>query len=479
LSERGYLAADAARLRASRIALAERDERAAIRACLGEVRAELASLLQLNTGTEILLAASGTDSELLALALCHAGGDQQAPICNILIGPEETGRGVPLAACGFHFAVDTALGIKVAPGTLIDGFREDTRLCSIAIRDESGLARPVEAIENDIRATVKEALSRGDRVLLHVLDLSKTGLLAPTPSLLIELRRTYGGRIDIVVDGCQTRLSPSSIRRYLEMDAVVQITGSKFFTGPPFSGAALVPRGMSRRIKDGKMPDGLIDYFGQDEFISASSTGRRLHHTGNIGLALRWHAALSEMRAFFEIPALDRISILRQFGEMVQSILATDPMFARVSQPHPMRFSDKKSWETIPTIFPFFVVDQHSSESFMGFEKLQAIYRWLNTDLSNILPHEKLLASKICHIGQPVCVANTSHGKSLWALRISAGARFVSGELSHAHLPGGKRLKRELMDVKTAFEKVSLIVRNWDAVQRADPRPCYASIQDA
>ena len=66
---------------------------------------------------------------------------------------------MPLAARGFHFAVDTALGIKVAPGTLIGGFRDDTRLCSIAIRDESGLARPIEAIEHDTRATVKEALS--------------------------------------------------------------------------------------------------------------------------------------------------------------------------------------------------------------------------------------------------------------------------------------------------------------------------------
>jgi len=225
-------------------------------------------------------------------------------------------------------------------------------------------------------------------------------------------------------------------------------------------------------MKDGKMPVGLNEYFPKANFGSAFPGGRRFHDSGNIGLALRWHASLSEMRAFFEVQALDRHSILKQFYQMVQSIIATSPAFAPFPIPPPFRGDDQEGWETLPTIFSFLVVDPQAPKSFMGFEKLQALYRWLNTDLSEVLPHEGLLASKICHIGQPVCLANISDRQSLWALRISAGARYVSGELSHAHLPGGERLKRELMDVKTVFEKVSLIVRKWDAVERADPRPC-------
>ena len=196
----------------------------------GYMAADVARLLRLEAGTEIVLSASGTDAELLALALTHIGGNEDAPICNILIAPEETGRGVPLAARGLHFAVDTALGAKVEPGTLIDGFRPDTRLCTIAVRNGDAQLKPIDGIEADIRDAVKGAIERGERVLLHALDLSKTGILAPRPSLLGELRRRYGSKFDIVVDACQTRMSPSSIGRYLAMDAMVLITGSKFFT---------------------------------------------------------------------------------------------------------------------------------------------------------------------------------------------------------------------------------------------------------
>ena len=85
-------------------------------------------------------------AELLALALTHIGGDQHAPICNLLVGAEETGRGVPLAARGCHFAVDTALGRKVTPGTLIDGFRPDTRFVTIRLRSNGCNIKPIELI---------------------------------------------------------------------------------------------------------------------------------------------------------------------------------------------------------------------------------------------------------------------------------------------------------------------------------------------
>ena len=148
---------------------------------------------------------------------------------------------------------------------------------------------------------MQDAIARGERVLLHAVDVSKTGLLAPRLALLHELRRTHGSKFDLVIDACQTRLSPASIARYVALDAVVLITGSKFFTGPPFSGAALIPASIACRLADREIPTGLRDYFAQDNFSSNCRAARKLPR-GNIGLALRWHAALAEMQAFFDVP---------------------------------------------------------------------------------------------------------------------------------------------------------------------------------
>ena len=65
------------------------------------MRARLAQLLRLKPKTRVVFSASGTDAELLAMAISHLDGDDNAPICNILIGPEDTGRGCRWRPKGF------------------------------------------------------------------------------------------------------------------------------------------------------------------------------------------------------------------------------------------------------------------------------------------------------------------------------------------------------------------------------------------
>ena len=150
VSERGYMAAEAALLRMREASGGDQGSREAVQTCFHDVRAMLAQLLRLDPETGIVLAAFGTDVELLALAICHLGGDKAARICNILIEPHETGRGVPMAAQGNHFAVNTARGDEVTPSTLIEGFRPDTWLCDIPLRDGNSKLRLVEAVEAEI-----------------------------------------------------------------------------------------------------------------------------------------------------------------------------------------------------------------------------------------------------------------------------------------------------------------------------------------
>jgi hypothetical protein len=475
-SERGYAAVDRARLRTTLALLRGVGRRQAVRDSLNGVRRELGCRLGLPQGSKVVLAASGTDTELLALALTHVSG-ADAPILNILIAPEETGRGVPMAARGVHFAVDTALGHDVTFQAPIAGFRADTALVNVLLREKSGALRGQAEIEAEIYAAVAAGLGEGRRVLLHVLDLSKTGLLAPSMAFLGRLRAEFGGRFDVVVDACQARLSPESVRRYLALDAVVLITGSKFFTGPPFAGAAILPGAVAARLEGAALPAGLEAYFGRDDFPARCPAARGLPPVGNYGLALRWYAALAEMKALLRVPPVRRAEILAGFGQAVRAALATQPELALLEAPPMVRYAGEEDWERLPTIFTFSLRAPHEPSRCLHPAEARSVYLWLNTDLSPLFPQEARVAARICHIGQPVPLAQPQGEGMQGALRVSAGARLISGEPSHRGLAAKARLAREFTDLGCVFEKIRLILRHWAALSAANPAPCYRPVQ--
>jgi hypothetical protein len=100
----------------------------------------------------------------------------------------------------------------------------------------------------------------------------------------------------------------------------------------------------------------------------------------------------------------------------------------------------------------------------------RAVYLWLNADLCPLLPGNPA-AARICHIGQPVKLPS-AHGAQ-GVLRVSAGARLISGEPSHRGLSRKTRVARELADLETVFDKIGLILRNWDLLWAANPAPRY------
>jgi hypothetical protein len=467
-SERGYAAADRTRLRTT-AALLTGEKRQAVAKSLGAVRRGIARSYGLDKSAKIILAASGTDTELLALALTHLA-QPSAPIRNILIAPEETGRGVPMAARGHHFAVNTALGADVTFEAAIAGFRPDTEITNIFLRDAAGDSRPQKAVETEIAQAVADGIAAGKRIILHVLDLSKTGLLAPSPHFLRQLRADHGAKFDIVVDACQARLSPASVRAYLALDAVVLVTGSKFFTGPPFAGAALLPPIIAARLQTGALPEGLDAYFGRDDFFFSCPAANHLPPTGNYGLSLRWHAALAEMQAFFRTKPASRADILRRFGETVARKIAETDFLSQLNQPEIIRNESDEPWERLPSIFSFLLSTPHEPEQKLTPVEARAVYLWLNTDLSPLLPGHPA-AARICHIGQPVKLARP--GGQAGILRVSAGARFFSGEPSHKGLSQKTRIARELNDLATVFDKIDLILRNWRLLWAANPTPRY------
>ncbi len=472
-SERGYAAADAARLVAT-AAMLRQGPRPAVWAALDGVRAALTEIYGLPAGAAVILAASGTDTELLALGLTHLAVPA-APVLNILLAPEETGTGVPMAARGRHFAVDTALGHDVAREAPVAGYRPDTELANIPLREVCGAARAGAAVEAEAEAAVAAGLAAGRRVILHALDLSKTGLLAPGLACLQRLRAAHGGGFDIVVDACQARLSPASVRRYLALDAVVLITGSKFFTGPPFAGAVLVPPAVAARLRASRLPAGLDAYFGRDEFPAGCDAAAALPPVGNYGLALRWHAAIGEIKALMRVPPRRRAAILAGFANVVAEEIAANPALALLSAPALAR-DGGEPWESCRSIFSFSLAALHDAPRLLTPEEARAVYHWLNADLTAALPDldatERDIAARICHIGQPVKLP-CPDGGTIGVLRVSAGARLLSGEPSHGALQPDLRTAREFADLRAVFAKIGLILRNYSALAAAGPAPRY------
>jgi hypothetical protein len=476
LSERGFAGAEAARRRLAVAALRGEGPRAAIDEA-ASVKASIARHYGLKAGAGVVLAASGTDCELLALALVAISGDAR-PILNVLTAPEETGSGVPLASVGRHFASDTARGAFVAKGELLAGMPGDTTRADLAIRRKDGTLIPAGEVDDTCERLADEAVAGGRHVLLHVLDTSKTGLRAPSIECVARLGRRHRGAIDIVVDACQARLTAARIRSFVEVGWTVMITGSKFFTGPPFCGALLLPPTVMERLSRRALPVGLADYTGRPDWPDDADTA--LPATANIGLVLRWQAAIAEMVAFAKVPALRKRQILEQFTDAVAAAIDANPDLVRVEAPRlqrPALGDAQAGWDEIQTIIPFLVLGQDRRP--LDLEGARRLYQWMNADVTAALPSylpvaERFLAGLRCHIGQPAPVADGDGGLA-GALRISAGARLVSGEPSHEGIEGSARVAREIGDAKACLDKLSMLLRHRVLLELHDPQPSFGA----
>jgi hypothetical protein len=237
----------------------------------------------------------------------------------------------------------------------------------------------------------------------------------------------------------------------------------------------LLPPGLAARLRPGRrphgrLPEGLDAYFGRDEFPAALKAAASLPPQGNYGLSLRWHAALGEMRALLRVPAARRAAILQSFGDTVRRKIAATPALGLLEPSQIRRHETAEPWELLPSIFSFSLRAPHAPERFLTPVEARAVYLWLNTDLSPLLPGHPA-SSRICHIGQPVKLPSPQGPQGV--LRVSAGARLISGEPSHKGLSQKTRLARELADLATVFDKITLILANWPLLWSANPAPRY------
>lgn len=473
ISGRAYAAAAASRqelLRASKAAgfAAGFDVR------MNDLRTELKALLGLGaTGCEIVFSPSGTDSQLHTALLARTllGG----PLVNVIAASDETGSGTVFAALGHHFNALTAQGVRVVKGDKLAGMPDDVTTLSIPLRAADGSPRPLAEVDAAVADAVSRSVAAGNRVLLHAMDSSKFGWRAPSYAALGEIARTHRDRVQIVVDACQMRLSRPRLRWYLEQGFMVLLTGSKFFTGPPFCGALVVPEALSTRIATiDRLPAGLADYTNASDWpMRWSELRKSLPARANLGAWLRWVASLEEIRAYFATPASFRKLALAKFAEIVPLLVETGGLRLLPAQAEASADGVDDEEMASRTIFPFLLERDGKA---LSVAQAAIVYRALNADVASLLPGscapaEHALAARSCHIGQPVAV-KLSSGAVTGALRISAGARIVSESWSAAGERAALRnLWAEFDQVHVIIEKISLLLRHFDAIERGCLHP--------
>lgn len=439
-----------------------------------DVRSKLKAAWGLGEETDVIFAPSGTDAELRALFLAKCL--LRPPVVSIVVCSDETGCGMSFAAAGRHFDLETANKFQVTKGERIHGLAHDVDVRLIPTRTADGRVRPPQEIDRAVFESVKAAVAGGNSVILHVMAHSKLGTYAPTPECVQRIREVSGGSVQIIDDACQARIGRAQIRSYLAQDRMVLITGSKFFTGPAFSGAVFVPVALSARAAaSGNVP---IDFL---KYTCASDWPRRFAHlravlppTVNIGQALRWAAAIEEMESYFKAPAHFRSLALREFSTFATKCIDERSSLRLLEQPH--LGSDTDEEFSAPSVFPFLLMRQGRPCSMA---EARLLYQAMNEDLSTVMgvsgTGQRRLLSQCCHIGQPVEIPQRT-GQTAGALRISADARLVSESWSDgAEENTTARLRSNIAKIRTVFDKLQFLLDRLDKLQRWE-LPSQASI---
>ncbi len=399
---------------------------------------------------DTIFAASGTDLHLI----CGQLLSNSSPLRIIMMDACETGSGVAPAMRGQHFSDHAALGGKVTPLETLAG-AHPVEVHSIGLRGRDGGKRLLSDIDAEVELLIAQALASKQRVLLIMIDLSKTGLIAPSPGYIANLRARHPEQVDILIDACQFRISAVTLQAYLKLGCMLTLTGSKFLTGPVFSGALLIPPNLAPRLSNQKLPASLADYSAQAEWPEHWQATEHLNNVCNWGLLLRLEAALAELRAFRALPEAQISEFLQRFASAMQQALQSSAHFLLMAETHLDRAPvvEGSSWDQIPTIFPFLLL--HAPGQPLTRAQTQQVYQQLQFPLTDPAAPANL-AQLRCQLGQPV-LCGQQFGIDVSALRMCASSRIIIDGCEH----GAKSTQYVIQRALSVLEKTAFLISSY------------------
>jgi hypothetical protein len=263
-------------------------------------------------------------------------------------------------------------------------------------------------------------------MLLIVLDVSKTGLTAPTAACAAHLKACYGERLTVLVDSCQFRQRPSDIREHLRNDFFVAITGSKFLGAPPFSGALLVPSSSAERLRRAALPWRALECSAREEWPVTYAGRALLPRAFSVGPSLRWSPALETLAALEAAPAGVIAAMAETFGSAFAERVEQGSETFNMLMPQ-QHLPARAGGPACATIFPIVL---KRNGRVLGADAVSSIYERLR-DLAYARDAGQFW------IGQPVTVGHGEEGP-ISAVRFALSAPQM---LAHARdASGGGRL---------------------------------------
>ena len=394
------------------------------------IRAELLNVCKLPASTQIIFSPSGTDAHAIAGQYIASGASQPSRI--IMIEANETGRGVTAALQGQGFYGN---GDNLAP-----------EIISIAMRHATGNLRAINDIDTDVTQAVEMAITQHRRVLLVLIDCSKTGIIAPSLPCVLTLQQRYGHQLEILVDACQFRIAPSTLRAYLAQDCIVAITGSKFLGAPSFSAALLMSPILAKRWQSRPFPQALKSISVQSEWPSDWPGIHYLANNANFGLLLRWSIALHELKPFSALPPVFTTKIISEFARVIQNYLNQTNLLIALPSPPLERapLITQPTWDALPTIFPFLLRHASDQQTLLNVKETRWVYQQLTASKLNLVPR--------CQLGQPV-VCGQNATPEISALRLCLSTRLIVKAFTEAD--AGKTI---INDALAVLDKTLLLI---------------------
>ena len=420
----------------------------------------LKKIFKLKEECQIIFSPSGTDSSLQIAAITQIISDKD--ITHILVASDETGSGVPAALKGCHFENTTALNYPVKKGNEIEGFR-DVDLIKIPFRDENGELKSSLQLDTEIFDATSKTNKLGRHIVLHVMDHSKLGYQSPSENMMQSLNTLNNLSIQVIVDAAQLRLDPTDIQNYLNKGYIITITGSKYFTGPPYSGALILPESVSELIHSAKktLPKGLNNYYNHSDWPTSWFCAKDLSERFNYGSYMRWNAAIVEMDRYYKTPILYRNMGIEMFCDFAEDSINDAPFLEPIYGDEIKTNSKEFGIRNIRTIFPFFIL---KNNEVLSIDNVKKLYLLLNSDLSDQFKDAPLeiirLAAQKCHIGQAVNVKYGSDFQS-GVLRISLGARVISESWVNRDISiYFRNIEIQMNQITVIIKKIELILSN-------------------
>ncbi len=455
ISPAGFAAADRLRTRLSHAAVTEIPADTCERE-LERVRSELKCLCGLETlaGLEIIFGASGTDLHLFAGQLV-ADACELPPLI-IRVEAAETGTGVPDALAGRHFSDCAALEEIVPSNKSLDRGRR-IEIVEVKCRSADGACRASAEVDAEIEAAAACAAAAGRRVLLTLVDVSKTGLDSAESCM-----RSFTALSLSAIDRGSGRCLPVPARSLNSQS----ISGTSFSRGddrikvPARSDllrSNFRPRGGGQSPANAHFAPRPQIVFGEGRMAAKVGCSGGIGSCSQLWPPASLGGCAHRIGAFRRLSEADIANFLEAFAKAVTERLAGCMEFELLPVPALDRtpVAATYSWDRFPTLFSFLLLRRSRSGKrvWLKQSETQKVHELLREDLRDDADAaSRSVLSSRCQVGQPVA-CGTRDGVPVSALRLCVSSRLIVDAVS----PDGRGIQAVIADAMAVLDKTAFL----------------------